>query len=166
MSETVRDPLGSPPVFVTAKVCAGLVASKGMEPKSRLVGAIVRAAGRGIVLVVVVLVLVVVRSLGIVEVVELVVVGRCGSVEVVVVGSPGSVEVVVVVGSPGIVELVVVGTTWIVEVVGCDVVLVVVDVVGMVMGLLGHSPAIVGARRRNPWASFRAMRLSGPKSTW
>jgi hypothetical protein len=138
-----------------------------MEPKSMLVGAIVSPAGRGIVLVVVVLVLVVVCSLGIVEVVELVVVGRCGSVVVVVLlGRAGIVEVVVVVESPGVVELVVVDTTGIVEVVGLGVVLVVVDDVGMVIGLLGHSPSSVGARRRNPLASFRTILLSGPKSTW
>jgi hypothetical protein len=145
VSVTVRSPVGDPPVLLTEKTCCGLVASTAVEAKPKLGGAMARAGGASVVLVVEVLVPVVVGGdAWVVDVVGLVVEGVLVVVDVVWI----VVEVVLVV----------------VDVVG--VVVEVVLVVGSVMGLLGHSPSIDGARRMNAWASFRAMRLSGPKSTW
>ena len=130
VSETVSNPVGDTPVLLTEKVCGELVASMGVEANPKVVGAMARATGTAVVLVVVVLVLAVVVDAGVVDVVWVV-------VEIVLV-----VAIVVLV-----VELVVL-------------------VVGSVIGLLGHSPSIAGARSRNAFASSRAMRLSGPNSTW
>ena len=73
VSETVSNPVGDAPVFLTEKVCGELVASTGVEPKPRLVGEMPRAAGAGVVLVVVVLVLGVVVDARVVDVVWVVV---------------------------------------------------------------------------------------------
>jgi hypothetical protein len=127
VSETVSNPVGDTPVFLTEKVCGELVASMGVEANPKVVGAMARATGTAVVLVVVVLVLAVVVDAGVVDVVWVVV------------------EIVLVVAI---------------------VVLVVELVVGSVIGLLGHSPSIAGARSRNACASSRAMRLSEPNSTW
>jgi hypothetical protein len=76
--------------------------------------------------------------------------------------------VLVVVVDARVVDVVwvVVEVVAVVLVVVFAVVLVVVLVVGSVIGLLGHSPSVDGARSRNAWASSRTMRLSEPKSTW
>ncbi len=140
-SVTVRDPVGNPPVLLTEKVCGGPVASMGVEAKPKLGGMTARAGVASVVVVVELVVLVVV-------------VDDAWVVDVVGVVDDGLLVVVDVVAI--VVEVVFV----VVDVVG------VVLVVGSVMGLLGHSPSIVGARSRNARSSLRAMWLSGPKSTW